>query len=85
MLGKENAADLYTKFLDNSTSDSHVNPLEYNFPKGRSIEAPQLHFLSQSMDERNYGEINEHCQWVKILIQNIGTSKSSGKHKKNYH
>ena len=35
VLGKDNPADLYTKFLDANTSDNHVKKLEYIYIKGR--------------------------------------------------
>ena len=50
VLGKENPADLYTKFLDAMTSNIHLKKLEYQFTHGRSHEAPQLHEISMSMD-----------------------------------
>ena len=40
VLGRENPADLYTKFLDNATSDGHVKRFEYSYIEGRSSEAP---------------------------------------------
>ena len=46
VLGKENLADLYTKFLDAATSRAHIQRLEYEFVDGRSIEAPILHYVS---------------------------------------
>ena len=53
-LGRENPADLFTKYLDVATSDVHARKLKYAFIKGRSAEAPQLHCMSQSLDEYNY-------------------------------
>ena len=71
VLGRENPADLFTKFLDVSTSDVHVRKFEYSFIKGRSTEAPQLHSLSQSLDEYNYGYKRMDCDWVQVLLDSI--------------
>ena len=75
VLGKDNPADLYTKFLDVATSDSHVKRLKYTYPSGRSSEAPQLHNVSQSMDEYQHGEQYETCEWVKMLLNRIGVAR----------
>ena len=47
VLGKENPADLYTKFLDAATTNIHTQKLGYIQVGGRSTEAPQLHMISQ--------------------------------------
>ena len=39
VLGKNNPAELYTKYLDQNTSDTHVRTVEYQFKDGRSTEA----------------------------------------------
>ena len=51
VFGKENPADLFTKYLDEKTNKLHTSKLEYEFKDGRAIEAPQLHKISQSMDD----------------------------------
>ena len=51
VLGKENPADLYTKYLDAQTSDKHVTKLGCRYTAGRSSVAPQLHSLSKSWCE----------------------------------
>lgn len=68
ILGRENPADLYTKFLDNATSDGHIKRLEYNVPKDKSTEAPRLHMVRQSIDECNYGNKHEYCEWIQTLL-----------------
>lgn len=55
VLGRENPADLYTKFFDNATSEGHVRRFKYSFIEGRSTEVPRLHTISQSLDECNHG------------------------------
>ena len=68
VLGKENPADLYTKFLDAATNNMHTRKLGYTMVGGRSAEAPQLHMLAQSIDEYTYGSVHEMCEWVQIII-----------------
>ena len=72
VLGKENPADLYTKYLDVATTNTHVRKLEYGYVDGRSTEAPQLHTLSQSIDEYKNGGGHEPYDWVQILLDSLG-------------
>ena len=51
VLGKENPADLYTKYLDNMTMDRHVTNLDCKYTEGRASTAPQLHRISTSWSE----------------------------------
>lgn len=51
ILGKDNPADLYTKYLDNMTMDKHVAKLDCKYTGGRASTAPQLHMLSRSWIE----------------------------------
>ena len=46
VLGKNNPADIFTKYLDQNTSDAHVKAMNYYFASGRAVEAPKLHMLS---------------------------------------
>ena len=78
VLGKENPAERFTKLLDAATSNVHVRKLEYKYMEGRAQGAPQLHPLSQSMDECNGGGSVEHCEWVKVLLHMWGQSNVSG-------
>ena len=48
VLGKENPADLYTKYLDEATTMKHSTRLAYRFSDGRAAGAPKLHLLHQS-------------------------------------
>ena len=57
VLGRDNLADLYTKYLDEKTCGHHLDTLAYRFTKGRAEEAPQLHGLSQSNDLFMYGQV----------------------------
>ena len=51
VLGKVNPADLYTKYLDEKTSNHHIRKLESKFQDGRAKEAPQLHTVCRSLGE----------------------------------
>ena len=76
MLGKEKPADLYIKFFDAATSNAHVRRLEYDYAGGRSIEAPELHSLSQPVESYKQGSTNELCEWVQILMQSVEKCES---------
>ena len=71
VLGRDNPADLYTKYLDEKTDLHHTSALAYRFTSGRADEAPQLHQLRQSMDDYDYGASVDACEWVIEVIQNI--------------
>ena len=71
VLGRDNPADLYTKFLDEKTSLHHTTTLVCRFVGGRAEEAPQLHAMSRSKDDYLYGPNDEVCDWVKEVIHNI--------------
>ena len=59
VLGKENPADLFTKFLDVATSNLHTKKLGCQFIGGRSNEAPQFHAITQSLDEYYQEDVHE--------------------------
>ena len=49
----------------------------------RSHEAPQLHMMAQSLDECCYGEIKEHCEWIRTFLNNLSTDRSRHKHREH--
>ena len=51
ILGKENPADLFTKYLDNMTVGKHVAKLNCKYIEGRASSAPQLHTISISWSD----------------------------------
>ena len=51
VLGRDNPADLYTKYLDAATAERHVNRFKCAHEEGRSKIAPELHLISISWDE----------------------------------
>ena len=77
VLGKENPADMYTKYLDWASLEKHTQRFHCEFASGRAAEAPQLHRISQSLDE--YWMMGESRQWP-ILEQILGAL--TDKHKK---
>ena len=44
-LGKENPAELFSKYLDNKTSDYHLNQLAFEYSHGRASEPPQCPWM----------------------------------------
>ena len=52
-----------------------MGKLGYLYFKGRSNEAPQLHCLSQSLDEYLYGQDASNCEWVQLLLDCVRVQK----------
>ena len=75
VLGKGNPADLYTKFLNAATSNFHTTKLGYIFFKGRSIEAPQLHLMRQSVGEYCNGIDQGLCDWFQVILNKVSRDK----------
>ena len=48
VLGKNNPADLYTKYLDIHATKTHIGALNYRTAEGRGEEAPTFHLFSKS-------------------------------------
>ena len=71
VLGRDNPADFYTKYFDEKTNLHHTTTLAYRFTTGRAEEAPQLHKLSQSRDDYEYGPNDEACEWVNGIMQAV--------------
>ena len=55
VLGVNNPADLFTKYLDEKTARHHTHNLGYKEMEGRPSDAPQLHNISTSMDAYQRG------------------------------
>ena len=51
VFGKHNPADLFTKYLDQATSEGHITTLRYKFIDGRAQEAFKLHVVCKSVGE----------------------------------
>ena len=66
VLGRDNPADLHTKYLDEKICLHHTTALTYRFIEGRAEDAQQLHELSQSRDECEYGSSGRMCEWVVV-------------------
>ena len=67
VLGADNPADLFTKYLDEKTKDHHTTNLGFQAIGGRPEDAPNLHNISISMDEYQNGGNCEEWQWLKYL------------------
>ena len=67
VLGIDNPADLFTKYLDEKTKNHHVTNLGFQAIGGRPEDAPNLHNISVSMDEYQNGGCIEDWQWLKYL------------------
>ena len=67
ILGADNPADLFTKYLDERTKDHHTTNLGFQAIGGRPEDAPNLHSISISMDEYQNGGNREEWQWLKYL------------------
>ena len=64
VLGTNNPADLFTKYLDEKTCIHHTTNLGYHETQGRPEDAPQLHVISISLDEYYTGNNTEQWQWL---------------------
>ena len=73
IFGKENPADLSTKYFDEKTNQHHVGKLAYRFNSGRAQEAPKLHTLSRSTCEYHEGGHDNECEWIEAILQAINT------------
>ena len=69
VLGRDNPADLFTKYLDERTSSHHLENLAFKFTEGRATEAPKLHTLSRSRYEYEDGESYNGCEWVNTVLR----------------
>ena len=71
VLGKVNPADLFTKHLDQQTTDRHTSTMAFEIFSGRVKEAPKLHTL-QNGD-------HELCQCVKDVCEALNGNTSATK------
>ena len=67
VLGKQNPADLFTKYLDENISLAHTNRLKFEVADGRANDAPNLHSLSQSLYEATLEGKWEDWKWLKYI------------------
>ena len=75
VLGKDNPADLYTKYLDNQIANHHLSKLAYQTASGRAAEAPKLHLISRSLEDL-YGINVSTCDWVNTIVEAMSTTKA---------
>ena len=67
VLGTENPADLFTKYLDQGTIEQHLQRLGCEIIEGRADEAPKLHNVSMSMDEYNLVGVWKPWEWLDVI------------------
>ena len=71
VLGTNNFADLFTKHFEEKVNRLHTNDLSFHFKEGRSSEAPQLHKMSQSLDDHLHGENLEQWEWLQCIYHRL--------------
>ena len=68
VLGKNNSADLYTKYLDVNKINTHVKAFNYYTEKnGRADDAPKLHLASRSWMQCT-GTEPPDWEWLQFII-----------------
>ena len=67
VFGKNNFADLYTKYLNAATRNHHTQTMAFHFAEGWAIEAPKLHIV--------YSE-DDLCPCVKVLCVALNRNTS---------
>ena len=67
VLGTNNPADLFTKYLDESTNMHHTENLGFKIVDGRLDDAPNLHTISISMDAYQTGVNVREWKWLQYL------------------
>ena len=67
VLGKDNPADLFTKYLDSNTIGRHLQKLNCELANGRADEAPKLHNISISLDEYNMMGLWKQWRWIDVI------------------
>ena len=71
VLGKENLADLFTKYLDSNTIGQHLQRLNSKFIEGRANEALKLHNISISLDEYNLMGTRRQWEWLGVIADAV--------------
>ena len=80
ILGKDNLADLYAKYLDEKTNHYHTNNLAYKFRDGEAQEAFKLHAINHSREDWEYGgnfEESEEVGRMLSIVRRVGEKKTS--------
>ena len=77
VLGTNNPADLFTKYLDEKTNNHLTGNLGYEAIGGRSNEAPNLHSISMSMDDYQNGGNAQEWKWRNYLTKEKQQSSSA--------
>ena len=68
VLGQNDPADLFTKYLDCNTIGRHLKTLKCEFTPGRADEALKLHNISLSIDEYKMMGAAKLWEWTNIIL-----------------
>ena len=67
-----NPADLFTKYLDETTNAHHTRNLGFKDEEGRAEDAPNLHSISIPIDDYQTGANSGQWMWLQYLTRNTG-------------
>ena len=71
VLGKDNPADLYTKYVDENTIDHPLETLQYRHQGGRSDEASKLHMIISFQKAYEEDENKLMCEWANTVLNTV--------------
>ena len=77
VLGK-NPADLFTKYLDQQTSEGHTDTMRYKFITGRAKEAPKLHGFWKTVGEHLMNCQKGEWEYLQMLTQCSQRRRNNG-------
>ena len=75
VLGNDNPADLYTKYLHIQTANHHLIKSAYKAASGRAAEAHKLHLLSKPLEDV-HGVNMSICDWVNTIMEAMAITKA---------
>ena len=70
-LGRDNPADLFTKYLDQKTMDRHVRTLQGYFLNGRAPSAPELHHVCLSCEQYIRSTKDAREDWNSVVREEV--------------
>ena len=79
VLGKNNPADLFAKYLDQVTSENHTATMKYEFTTGRAREVPKLHCIWRLVGEHLMNSNQKEWEGLRLIVDwygNRGVSKN---------
>ena len=78
-LGKDNPADLYTKYPDTIIISRHLESINFRGASGRATKAPKLHMLSKTLEpiyHNNQEGAETICTWINTLMITMSVDKA---------